>query len=89
MPNDAADMWSEGLQELTRKMLLDDNAAFPLPNGKVGLALKHVDGRFGYINVFDLAYHRWHIRPMREDEGDWEEIFDEVDDLIASGWAVD
>ena len=79
--------WSEELRYQTKEHLERGTIAF-LPNHEVGLALKSLDGRFGYISALDLAHQKWRILPMSKTE-DWQETFPTIPALIKAGWVVD
>ncbi len=66
-------MWSDELKELTREMLL-----------KMPMAMmKNIDSLYGVLILVDNKY------VITDRTSDDKYIFDSIDELIESGWAVD
>jgi hypothetical protein len=75
--------WSDGLNAMTRNAIENLNVLCT-PDGS--LCLKHIGGAFGTISLGNLLSGKFQVIDR---ETGAESVFQNVDALIAVGWAID
>lgn len=84
MNSNSSKTWSDGLKQQTRELIESQGLDFPLIDNKIHM--KHIESRYGYIEL--AKFISGNIIVVDKNTGT-EMHFDNAEELIDAGWAID